>query len=344
MLNDNYWDDFDKRVSETIVTLNENKLPDLSRLTIHLTKSCNFRCEYCNLCFTHKTMSKELAFKIVNEYFEMGGSIIHLTGGEPTIVPYFEELCEYSASLGMTVSCNTNLYKKVNSLHINKLKTSFDTPCPDEYNKMVGVDCFDTVVKNLKEYSAEMKRKGDIVSITAVLNRKTYKTMLELVKFVHSEFDVYNLYFSNYKGNNPEFVFSDDEIEDMFTNHIPNVLNFFDEVGEHYSKKQLSLYVPSDFRPIKERFVQNKTIPCYIQLSELTIDVDGLVYNCSHTFRDGFKPFKISVVDQSLSSAFKHAKESLKSNYTMISKYCLTGCNCNLMAFNKKVHDSLNNT
>lgn len=341
MLVDNYWDDFIERVNETVDTLKVGKLPSLSRLTIHLTESCNFRCDYCNVCFTSKTMDKYLAFRITKEYSKLGGKTIHFTGGEPTIVSYFEELCEYAKSCGLSVSCNTNLYKKIDCTNINKLKTSFDTPYKDVYNKIVGVDSFDTVVANLKAYGDEMKAKGDIVSMTAVLDRNTYKSMLDLAKFVHSEFDVYNLYFSNYKGDNPDFAFTNEEIDDMFTNYIPKVKDFFREVGDEYSLKQLELYVPSDFIANPNRFEQNKTIPCYIQLSEMTIDVDGRCYNCSHTFRDGYKPFDVNVKEKSLGDAFKEVKSKLNGKYTLISKYCLSGCNCNLMGFNRKVHENI---
>lgn len=332
----NYWDDFQVRVNSTIDCLAAGRLPNLERLTVHLTERCNFRCEYCNMCFSHRQMDEELAMRIAREYKEMGGRIIHFTGGEPTVVPYFEDICRYAKSLGLQVSSNTNAFKRVDVSCIDKLKASFDTANQAEFDRTVGVQSFTTVVENMKYYSDQMD--GKMLSITAVLNRKTYPHMLELAKFVQENFKVYNLYFSNYKGSNPEFAFTDAEIEDMFTNYIPNVLAFFKETGNQYSWKQLSLYKPTDFINADCRFEENKTIPCYIQLSEMTIDTDGRCFNCSHLFRDGVRPQKIvSVKSHHLRECFDEIKNDLRGNYVCIHEKCLNGCNANLIGFNRAV-------
>lgn len=336
----NYWDDFQVRVNNTIDRLKKGELPQLERLTVHLTESCNFHCEYCNMRFSKRTMEESLAKKIVDEYAEMDGRTIHFTGGEPTVVPYIEEIFAYAKSRGLTVSSNTNAYKRVNTENIDKLKASFDTPYADIFDSTMGVKAFDRVVENMKNYSKTMKDK--MLSITAVLNRKTYKYMLELAKFIHENFDVYNLYYSNYKGNNPEFAFTNEEIEDMFVNHIPKVLEFFKQTGNKYSYKQLSLYKRCDFRNVECRFEENKHIPCYIQLSELTIDVDGNCYDCSHLYRDGVKPDDIiNVKNDTLENCFRKRKEKYLDvkNMICISKKCLNGCNKNLIGFNKAVSD-----
>ena len=332
----NYWDDFQVRVNKTIDCLKEGTMPELDRLTVHLTEQCNFHCEYCNMCFSKKQMDEILAMKIVDEYAQMGGKIIHFTGGEPTVVPYFEDICYYAKKKGLQVSSNTNGFKRVDTTNIDKLKTSFDLADKEEFNRTMGVCSFDTVVENMKYYSESMQDK--MLSITAVLNRKTYKSMLELAKFVQENFKVYNLYYSNYKGDNPDFAFTIDEIDDMFQNYIPKVLEYFKETKNEYSYKQLSLYKPTDFINSSCRFIENETVPCYIQLSEMTIDSDGNCYNCSHLYRDGVKPKKvINVREKVLSDCFKELKEDLNGCYTCLSEKCLSGCNTNLIGFNKTV-------
>lgn len=336
----NYWDDFQIRVNETIDCLKNGSHPNLERLTVHLTEQCNFRCEYCNMHFSGKTMEKELAMKIVDEYASMGGNIIHFTGGEPTVVPYIEEIFAYAKRKGLQVSSNTNAYKRIDCTNVDKLKSSFDTPYMEMFNHTMGVEAFEKVVENMKHYSREME--GKMLSITAVLNRKTYRHMLELARFVQENFNVYNLYYSNYKGSNPDFAFTDEEIDDMFDHHIPAVLDYFRETGNTYSYKQLSLYCKEDFRNVACRFEDNKHIPCYIQLSEMTIDVNGDCYDCSHLYRDGVRPLeRINVKENSLQECFDKRKGCFRHpvNMTYLSEKCLNGCNKNLIGFNKAVHE-----
>lgn len=336
----NYWDDFERRVDDTIRCLRHGKMPSLDRLTVHLTESCNFSCEYCNMRFSHRVMNRTLVEKIIDEYAEMGGKIIHFTGGEPSVVPYVEDIFAYAKSKGLQVSTNTNCFARLDTENIDKLKASFDTPFEEEFNRTVGQDSFDTVVDNLKYYSQMMQ--GKMLSITAVLNRKTYRYMLDLAKFVQENFKVYNLYYSNYKGENPEFAFTVDEIDDMFKNYIPKVLQYFKENGCEYSYRQLALYKPTDFLNSCCRFVENMEIPCYIQLSEMTVSVDGDCYQCSHLYRDGENQDpRFNVKENTLAECFRGLKKSLGGHYTYLSPKCCSGCNTNLIGFNKTVEKGM---
>ena len=334
----NYWDDFAERVALTQDALSNGGMPSLKRLTVHLTQGCNLNCSYCNMCLKKAEMPIQLAKKIIDEFSEMGGSIIHFTGGEPTIVPYFEDVCQYARRAGLQVSSNTNAVKKISVKNIDKLKASFDTCDRDTFNAMVNGEFFDQVVENLKCYSKKMQ--GKMLSITAVLNRSTYPHMLELAQFCHDNFKLYHLYFSNYKGNDPEFAFTDEEIDDMFSVHIPEVVDFFTRTGQMYSAKQLDLYSKRCFVD-GERFPENYTTPCYIQLSELSIDVFGNCFDCSHLYRDGVEGSGFNVATDSLVECFEKAKVALKSGYFFMSEKCLTGCNPNLIGFNKAVQNSI---
>jgi len=304
----NYWDDFQNRVNKTIDCLATRDMPTLERLTVHVTNRCNLRCEYCNMNFNMKDMDLEKIYKIIVDYSSVGGKIIHFTGGEPSIYPYIELVARFAKRKGLIVSTNTNGFKRFNVGAVDKLKASFDTSHKEKFNKTMGCDCFDKVVGNLKYYSEQMKNK--MLSITAVLNKQTYKDMLELAVFVHENFKAHNLYYSNYKGCNSSFAFSQEEIDDMFKNYIPKVLEYFKSVGDEYSYKQLALYKPDDFRNIEERFPENKIVPCYIQLSEMAVDVNGNCYNCSHLYRDGVKALlQCNVGNMSLQTCFTLLKK-----------------------------------
>lgn len=140
--------------------------------------------------------------------------------------------------------------------------------------------------------------------------------------------------------DNLNFAFTDNEIVDMFENYIPKVLQYFKDTGNTYSYKQLLLYKPTDFINSPERFPENKTIPCYIQLSEMTVDVDGNCYNCSHLYRDGVKPERqYNVNNIPLFDCFNSLKRDMNGIYNNLSCKCMSGCNTNLIGFNRAVNE-----
>lgn len=335
----NYWDDFPQRVTGTVKAIEEGGLPSLERLTVHLTDSCNLNCIYCNMKLKNKFMDFALAKRIVDEYAEAGGNIIHFTGGEPSIVPYIEELVEYANNGGLQVSMNTNAVKRIDVTHVDKLKASFDAFDAVTFRELYGTDAFERVVENMKYYSAEMEDK--MLSITTVLNRQNFREMLDLATFIFDNFKIYNLYYSNYKGRDPRFAFSDEEIDELFGMYIPMTLDYLESIGQEYSHKQLSLYKTEDFSDSDERFPINRTLPCYIQLSEMTVDIHGDCYDCSHLFRDNVRyENPVSLEGYSLMDAFAELKRRQDSHILLHSK-CLSGCNRNLIGFNSTVDREL---
>jgi len=56
-MNSLYWDNFDKRLKETVKCLNNNQIPSVRRVCIFITNQCNFRCTYCNMKFGRTFMS-----------------------------------------------------------------------------------------------------------------------------------------------------------------------------------------------------------------------------------------------------------------------------------------------
>ena len=80
-------------------------------------------------------------------------------------------------------------------------------------NNMVNVvgvnDAFNKIVKHIKfacEYTT--------TSITCVLSKQNYKEIPKMVKFCNKEFPkLYALFFSVYKGVNPDFLMDKDDVD-----------------------------------------------------------------------------------------------------------------------------------
>lgn len=87
------------------------KRPMLLRLQIELTTFCNEKCIHCFLPKDRHCshMSVELFKKIVDQFVEIGGIEITLTGGECLVHPEFFELYEYAAKKNLYISILSNL-------------------------------------------------------------------------------------------------------------------------------------------------------------------------------------------------------------------------------------------
>lgn len=98
------------------------KLPSPKRIIMWaLTYKCNASCEYCYLADYQQPMPdisyndyKTIATKIINSPWKPDA--IWLTGGEPTVLPFFAEIVDILTSAGMKVVINTNSLVKDHNL------------------------------------------------------------------------------------------------------------------------------------------------------------------------------------------------------------------------------------
>jgi MoaA/NifB/PqqE/SkfB family radical SAM enzyme len=278
MRNSKYWDDFELRARETVGCLDNHVSPPVRRVAVFITQQCNFRCDYCNTNFEPKTMSKDRFMEIVDQYGE--DAIIHITGGEPSIVPWLYPLIEEHGDR-CRFHLNTNAFIKPPSRHVKRLKVSLDS-CDERYwNKLVGREAWRTVVDNIAEAS-----EHTVTSITYTLTAENYWQAPDFVKFARQEFpSLYALFFSVYKGDEPRFKFGPIEIADFFERVYPCLEATLDKeslalMRETLGEKQRLI--------AGVRFPENNLAePCYISMSERVIGPDGVESFCSHLYRDG---------------------------------------------------------
>ncbi len=303
-----YWDAFSKRIKLTVDAIKCGELPEVSRCAVFITDACNFTCDYCNKANEPKTMSETMFHKIceVNK-----DAIIHITGGEPSIVKWLYPFLEANADK-YSFHLNTNAYIKAPK-GVKRLKVSLDSCNPEYWNKVVGVEgAWDVVVKNIKEACHE-----SVTSITYTLSKENFRDAPDFIDFSNAEFEgLYALFFSIYKGDNPRFAFTEEDIEEFFNDILP----IMHEKLPPESLALLNETLDEKRRLIAgERFPQNSMeSPCYLSMSERVYATSGEMYKCSHLFRDG-----IGQKDYE-----KHEK-------------CKYGCNRRLVAFNEEVDKQL---
>ena len=303
-----YWDDFSRRQQETLDCLKNNLPVPVRRVAVFITEACNLKCKYCNLAQSPRTLSKHQFEEVIEKYGDT--ALFHITGGEPSIVSWLYPYIEKNGDK-YRFHLNSNAVipppKK-----IKRLKVSLDSYDKDRWNALVGRNVFDTVVENIIEASKET-----VTSITYTLTRQSYREAPKFIEFSNRTFpDLYALFFSVYKGTNPEFAFTPEDIEIFFEKILPKMKELLPEE---------SLALLCETLNEKRRLIagvrfpeSNLSAPCYLSMSERVISPDGKEFTCSHLYRDGIY----------CTEAVKHSK-------------CLYGCNQRLVDFNRGIENEL---
>lgn len=304
-----YWDDFARRIPETITAINYDQELPIRRVAVFITDRCNFKCAYCNHTRSRRTLSQALFHRVISDYGST--AIIHITGGEPSMVPWLYPLIKATGEL-YRYTLNTNAFIMPPATSIRRLKVSLDST-DDSWDALVcRTGAFRTVVDNIKVASRQT-----VTTVTCTLTKENYPQAVEMARFVRSEFpDLYALFFSVYKGKNPRFVMQEADVNMWFSEVLPHL-------KPELSTESLALLEETIDEPRRllrgTRFPENVApANCYISMSERVISPDGNEYACSHLYRDG-----------------------IYTNRAEKRSECLYGCNRRLVQFNQEVAKGL---
>lgn len=344
-----YWDMFEERIVETVDALNNNTFPPLRRVSLHITNRCNLSCSYCNECHTPKSLPYGSFMNLVDDYRMMGGGILHITGGEPSCVEWlFEAIKQFNSQSKydcVQFHVNTNLIADIDYAtlqSVKRLKVSLDSYDAEYFDDLVGIKgSFMKVYDNLKKVNAMPDEDRPIVSITYTMTHENYKHIPKFLEMYYQEFpNLYAVFFSTYKGTNDRFSFTEDDITDIFDNIKPQIDEIFEKYGDSESKFLFNASHDRTTFADSIRFEDNKTVPCYLQLSELVVNEDGDISNCSHLYRDGVGQSNLNLKNKTLGELFKKSKA--ECGLKVMHEKCLYGCNKKLVTFNKQVEGELN--
>lgn len=342
-----YWDLFDKRAGETITAIERGALPQLRRLSLHVTNRCNMNCSYCNEHHTASEMQYDAFSKLVREYSSMGGGVLHITGGEPTVVKFFDQIFPLVAEYpNVDLHINTNNLKRLTVDQyrlINRLKISLDTSDAEYFNKITRVkDAYERVTANLDFIHNEVviPYGKPTVSLTYTVTRQNFRQIPEFLEMYYERWPkFYAVFFSSYKGVGNEFLLNDEEVAELFDEIVPRMRQLTEQYGDLETKVLFDTAHDKETFDPRERFPVNKELPCYIQMSEIAINEVGDVWNCSHLLRDQIPPTGVNIADGHLVDVIAAAKEQF---CVPLAKECLFGCNRKLQTFNAYVQDKLN--
>lgn len=112
-----YGREVDYAISEGLVVESNRKLkifipsspsPSLRYILIHITRRCNLRCLHCYVDKKGVDMDTNIFGRVIDEFFEIGGIKVMITGGEPLIHPEIENFLRIVGNYGIRVELLTN--------------------------------------------------------------------------------------------------------------------------------------------------------------------------------------------------------------------------------------------
>jgi MoaA/NifB/PqqE/SkfB family radical SAM enzyme len=303
--NNIFWDRMNDRAIETINAIKKGKTPQIIRYAVHITSACNMRCVYCKENKSvPKIMDRNLFVDICKKAGKKG--VVHITGGEPMIVPWIEdEIVNNRDITRFALNTNLSIRPKDETLRsIFRVKTSLDDYNGERWNRVVGGNYFNKVVKNIK-YCSEIVK---YLSVSFTATHKNAYRLSNFIKFCNDNFPkLYSTSVSFYKGINKDLILTPEDIEGMFFS-----------ADAEMNKVSYQLFCETHTLKGND-FPQNLKIPCYLSQTERLIDENGMEYYCSHLYRD---------------KVCAPGNPGLDPN-------CVTGCNARFAKYNKMIHEKL---
>lgn len=165
-------------------------------IRIVLTTHCNFNCRYCFAEGEHNKKNRVLDLEKVKKVLlvskEFGINSVKLTGGEPLLYPYLEELLKYIRNINIPyIDLTTNIsmlndknIEILNKYNVNALTLSLDTLNKTKFSYLTNYNNFALITKNLKNVISKFKGKIRIncIIFDYKFEETDYDQIIELCK------------------------------------------------------------------------------------------------------------------------------------------------------------------
>ena len=233
------------------------------------------QCSFCNIWkkddLKNEATTQELENKLI-ECWDLGCSIIGVTGGEPLLREDIGKLLKFSnRKLGLITGLVTNgilLDKKINEIskYTNFLAVSFDVNDKQTFNRTRGVGAFEKVKKNI-ELAARM---GVEFNLLSVITNETFEFIDNTIEFAKSlELPIH---FSSV-DNVPRDFFETSEAEQLKVNDTSKILEKLNEEKKKYKK----IHFERDYFNFQTKGGFNRFIKCSSASTSISLKPDASV-------------------------------------------------------------------
>jgi len=249
----------------------------LHHVYIQLTRACNLRCMHCSVDAGTKgqeELTKEEAFDLIDQIYDMMVPSVTISGGEPTLVSYLEDLIEYTSKKPIKVEIMTNGYniddtfaKSLVAKGLVHVNISLDGAKEDSHDYLRGVSgSFKKAVNAIKMF----KGLGIFVETTTVIHDKNRNEISEIINLCkrlgvdHMKFVPIVPY---KRGKKCDFVSS----LDCYVNNIRNIFSAYNSSYNQLMRRNIS-----------KKIHNNIIFRCGAGNGLLGVSSEGYVHPCNN--------------------------------------------------------------
>ncbi|MFA5763985.1 MAG: radical SAM protein [archaeon] len=323
----------DEILRKEALELNKKGITKPLLFVIRPSYRCNSRCIMCDF-WKRKTPGME--FNIIKnaiiEAKDLGSKEIRLTGGEPTIYPYFFEILKLTKELNLDVSIITNGFTLSENL-INRLEEYFpkhihvsvDSSRPETHNKLRGIKSFDNIYNGLK--LLKEKRPDQKIVINYVVNNLNYEHIVELIELWGGKlFDELNLI--PIRGNENLYL-SKKQMIHYNEEIVPKINKLLKE--KNMKSRHVNQYIfgiKNDELELSKNSNYTKKIyknmGCLASKYSLFMDTNGAIYPCTNTPYLGEKFLLGNIYDKTLKEIINSKTYANKLKNAGNPKFCVS--------------------
>ncbi len=178
---------FSEIPSQRKISLNPSPIPSLRYLELQITDRCNLQCRHCYIGEGfHQDLSKNQIQKVFEEFEEIQGLRILLSGGEPLLHPHFWEINDFlrNYSFRTVLLSNGTLVTQAvaKRLHVHEIQISLDG-MKEGHESLRGRGTFEKTLKAI-DYLQEANIR---VSVATMVHRKNLSEFDQLASLLQSK-------------------------------------------------------------------------------------------------------------------------------------------------------------
>jgi radical SAM protein with 4Fe4S-binding SPASM domain len=169
------------------ISLNRSPVPSLRYLELQITNRCNLQCRHCYIGEdSHQDLSRKRIQKVLEEFEEIQGLRLLLSGGEPLLHPYFWEMNEILrdyAFRSVLLSNGTLISKEVaQKLRVHEVQISLDG-MKEGHESLRGKGTFEKTIMAIDHLQEANIR----VSVATMIHRRNLPEFDQLASFLQSK-------------------------------------------------------------------------------------------------------------------------------------------------------------